>query len=375
MAVEIKKTPIGGRIKDFVEVVDYIYRDDPKFVRPLDLDIKQRVSLKNPFFDHAEGVIFTAYRNGWCVGRCTAHIDREHLALHKDDAGFFGFFDTTDDAEAARALLDSATQWVAERGMKRLRGPISFSLNEEVGCLVDGFDNPPMVMMPHHRPYQGALIEKAGLAQLKDLFSWRYVVGEVPARARKAHDDVAALPEVRVRHIDMKNFDAEIRTVVDIYNDAWSDNWCAVPITERELAKTSEDLKLLIVPELTYIAEVDGEPVAVAVALPNLNELIQDLDGKLFPMGLPKLLWRLKVQGPKTARLIFLGIRKKLRHVRKYAALSTFLYVKMNEQGRRCGIEWGELSWTLEENGPVNVGIKLMGGKVYKRYRIYEKTL
>ncbi|HEY8946085.1 MAG TPA: hypothetical protein VIM73_17575 [Polyangiaceae bacterium] len=375
MAVEIRKTRIGGRLTDFLNVVDYIYRDDPNYVRPLDLELKQRISARNPFFDHADGVVLTAHRNGWCVGRCTVQFDREHLARHRDDAAFFGFFDTIDDEEVAKSLLDAASAWAAERGMKLLRGPLSLSMNEEIGCLVDGFDTPPMVMMPHHRPYQGGLIEKAGFSKLKDAYAWRYTVGDVPTRARKAHDEIAALPEVRARQVDLKRFDSEIRTVVDVFNDAWSDNWGFVPFGEKELTKMAQEFRLIVIPELIYIAEVDGEPAAVALALPNLNELVRDFGGSLFPLGLPKLLWRLKVQGPKTARLILLGIRKKFRNVKKYAGLSTFLYVKMNEAGRRCGIEWGELSYTMEDNAPVNVAIKFMGGKVYKRYRLYEKSL
>lgn len=375
MAIEIRETPIGGKTDDFLDVVDYIYRGDPNFVRPLDMDMKQRLSKKNPFFRHAEGVLFTAHRNGWCVGRVSAQIDREHNERYKDDAGFFGFFDTIDDEEVAQSLLDAAGSWLRARGMKRMRGPFSLSINEEMGCLVDGFDTPPMILMPHHRPYQGTLIEKAGLPKLKDAFAWRYVVGDVPERARKAHDEIEALPEVKSRHVDMKNLDAEVRTIMDIFNDAWSDNWGFVPYTEPELQKLAEDLRMIAVPDLTYITEIDGEPAAFAVALPNVNELIRDMKGRLFPTGLPKLLWRLKVVGPKTARLALLGIRKQHRGVRKYAGLSTYLYTKLNRVGRDLGIQWGELSWTLEDNAPVNVGIRFMGGKVYKKYRLYEKAL
>jgi hypothetical protein len=173
----------------------------------------------------------------------------------------------------------------------------------------------------------------------------------------------------------MKNLDADLRVIMDVFNDAGSDNWNFVPFTERELQKMAADLKLIAIPELSYITEVDGEPAAVALALPNLNELIRDMKGKLLPLNLPKLLWRLKVVGPRTARLAILGIRKKHRAQRKYAALSVYLYAKMNAAGKRLGIEWGELSWTLEDNGPVNVAIKMMGGKVYKTYRVYEKSL
>jgi len=375
MSVEIRETKLGGNLTPFLDVVDYIYRDDPQYVRPLDMDLKQRLSLKNPFFEHAEGTIFTAHRNGWPVGRCTAQIDREHVGRYKEDCGYFGFFDTIDDEEVSNALLEAASAWLTQRGMKVMRGPFSLSINDETGCLVEGFDTPPMIMMQHHLPYQGTLIEKAGFTKAKDVFAWRYTVGDVPARARKAHDDIDKLPEVRARHVDMKNLDADVRTIMDIFNDAWSDNWSFVPYTESELAKMAEDLRLIGIPELTYIAEIDGEPAAVAVALPNINELIHDFKGKLVPFGLPKLLWRLKVMGPTQARLIILGIRKKYRGVKKYAALSAYLYTKMNDAGRRIGIKWGELSWTLEDNAPVALGIKLMGGKIYKRYRIYEKSL
>jgi hypothetical protein len=339
------------------------------------MDMKDRLSLKNPFFEHADGVIFTAHRNGWCVGRITAQVDREHLARYQDDVGSFGFLDTIDDADVAKALLDAASNWLRARGMKTIRGPLSLSLNEEMGCLVDGFDTPPMIMMPHHRAYQGGLIEQAGFTKLKDAYAWRYHVGDVPPRVRKAHDDIEAMPEVKSRHVDMKNLDADLRIIMDVYNDAWNDNWGFVKSTERELSKMAADLKLIAFPELSYITEIDGEPAAVALALPNLNELIKDMKGKLGPLGLPKLIWRLKVVGPHTARLIILGIRKKFRGQRKYAALSAYLYAKMNAAGKRLGLEGGELSWTLEDNGPVNTGIKLMGGKIYKTYRLYEKAL
>jgi hypothetical protein len=375
MSVEIRHTPLGGKLEPFLDVVSYIYRNDPNYVRALDFDMKQRLSKKNPFFEHAEGVVLTAHRNGFCVGRATAQIDRAHLALHRDDAGFFGFFDTIDDQEVAKALLDAAAAWLRERGMKRMRGPISLGINEELGCLVDGFDTPPMILMQHHLPYQGGLIEQAGLAKLKDFYAWRYVVGDVPPRAQRAHDEIEALPEVKSRHIDMKNFERDLRIVVDVFNDAWTDNWSFVPYSEAEVLRMGEELKLIAIPALSYITEVDGEPAAVAVALPNINEVIRDLDGKLLPTGLAKLLWRLKVVGPKTARLALLGIRRKYRGVRKYAGLSTYIYAKMNRAGRDVGIQWGELSWTDEDNAPVNVGIRFMGGKIYKRYRVYERAL
>jgi hypothetical protein len=373
--VEVRQTPMGEKLTAFLDVVDYIYHDDPNYVRPLDLDLKQRLSGKNPFFEHGEGVTFTAHRNGWCVGRCTAQIDRSHLDLYRDDTGFFGFIDTIDDLEVCTELLAAAESWLRERGMKRMRGPLSLNMNEEIGCLIDGFDLPPMILMPHHRAYQGALIEQAGLSKIKDVFAWRYTVGDIPRRAQAAHDEVEALPEVRSRHADRKHLHRDIRLIMEVFNDAWSDNWGFVPFSEAELKKMADDFKLILIPELTYITEVEGEPAAVSLALPNVNEMIGDLRGKLLPLGLPKLLWRLKVRGPKTARLAILGIRKKFRGVRKYAGLSTYLYAKMNRSGQKLGIQWGELSWTLEDNAPVSVGIKFMGGKVYKTYRVYQREI
>ncbi len=375
MAIEIRETRVGGDLRDFLNVVDYIYRDDKNYVRPLNMELKERLSPKNPFFRHAEGSLFTAYRNGWCVGRITAQVDRAHLDLHGDGAGFFGFLDTVDDEEVSGALLGAAAEWLSARGMKKMRGPMSLNVNEEIGCLVEGFDTPPMVMMPHHRPYQGGLIERAGLTKVKDLYAWRYTVGNVPARARRAHDEIEALPEIKTRHLDMKRLDREVRVVMDIFNDAWRQNWGFVPLTEAELGQLAKDFKLILIPELTYLVEIDGEPAAFAVAIPNLNEMVRDLKGKLSPAGIAKLIWRLKVRGPETARLCFLGVRKKYRGVKKYGGLSTYLYAKMNDSGKRLGIKWGELSYTLEDNAPVNLGIKFMGGKLYKRYRLFERDL
>jgi hypothetical protein len=374
--VEIRQIPMGGPVDDFLNLVDYVYRGDPVYVRPLDMELKDRLNpKKNPFFEHGEGVVFCAYRDGWCVGRVTAQIDRDHLRRYGDATGFFGFLDTVDDEEVAGELLRHAEGWLRGKGMTRIRGPMSLSVNEELGCLVEGFDTPPYVMMPHHRTYQGGLIEKAGYEKAKDFYAWKYQVGDLNARVRRAHEELKKLPEITYRQASLKDLDRDVELLVDIYNDAWSDNWGYVPFTRREVQKMAADFKLLLVPEITCIVSIDGEPAAVALAIPNLNEMVHDLDGKLLPTGFVKLLWRLKVRGPSSARLILLGIRKKWRGVRKYAALSAFMYAEMNNGGRKLGIKEGELGWTLEDNGRVNAGIMLMGAKLYKKYRVYEKSL
>jgi hypothetical protein len=374
--LDIRQIPMGGRLDDFLNLVDYLYRGDGAYVRPLDMELKDRLNpRKNPFFEHGEGTIFCAYRNGWCVGRVTAQIDREHLARYKDATGFFGFLDTVDDEEVTCELLRRAEQWLRSKGMKSIRGPLSLNVNEELGCLVDGFDAPPYMMMPHHRPYQAALVEKAGYAKVKDFYAWKYLVGNLNTRTQRAHEEIKALPEVSYRNVSLKNLHQDVEIAVDIFNDAWSDNWGFVPLSRSELKKMADDFKLILLPEITCLVSIHGEPAAFALAVPNLNELVRDCDGKLFPTGLAKLLWRLKVQGPRSARLILLGIRKKFRLVRKYAALSGFMYGEMNNGGRKLGIREGELGWTLEDNGRVNAGILTMGAKRYKTYRVFEKSI
>ena len=378
MAIEIRELKQGDKktLRDFLDVVDVIYSGSPYYVRPLDFDVSDRLDhKKNPFFEHAEGTAWVAYQGGRAVGRITAQIDREHLQRHKDDAGMFGFLDTVDDVDVVKALVAEAEAWVKARGMKRLRGPMSLSINEEIGCLIEGFDDPPMAMMTYHHAYQGGLIEGAGYAKLKDVYSWKYDIGHVPPRAQRAHADVLAMPEVETRNGNPKKLMEDVHIIMDIFNDAWSDNWGFVPATENELVKLAKDLEMILMPEIVKITSINGEPAAVAFAVPNINEAIRDLHGKLFPFGFAKMLWRLKVQGPKSGRLLILGIRKKWRHVRRYAGLSAFLYVEMNRAAHLLGMKSSELGWTLEDNAAINAGIRLMGGHVAKRYRIYEKTL
>ena len=374
--VEIVERPFGVDTQRFLDVARRVFKGDPAWIAPLDMDMGDRMNpKKNPFFEHAEGTTFIAVKNGVDVGRATAQIDKLHIDRYKDDTGFFGFLDTIDDPAVAKALLDAAADWLRKKGMKKMRGPMSLSINEEMGCLIEGFDTPPAILMPHNRSYQGGLIEAAGLTKEKDVFAWKYEVGEPPVRARKAHDEVLRMPEVRIRQMDKSNMEAETRTVMEIFNEVWQDNWGFVPMTNSELKKMAADLKMILVPDLALVAEVNGETAAMSIALPNINEMIGDLDGKLFPLGLPKLLWRLKVKGPTSARLVLLGIKKKFRIQKKYGGLSTALYVEMNDRGKRIGMKWGELSWTLEDNAPVNLGIKMMGGKVYKKYRVYSQPL
>lgn len=376
MTVEITRIEPGQSIKEFVKVPYKVFEGDPNWVAPLEMLFEDQLHpKKNPFFLHAEAVYFVAKKNGELVGRCTAQIDREHVERYKDGVGFFGFLDTIDDPEVAQALLQTAAEWLQSKGMTKMRGPMSLSINEEMGCLIEGFDTPPSVMMPHHRAYQHKLIEGAGFEKIKDVYAWNYTVGDVPPRARRAHEAMIKDPDVKIRSVDMSEMERDTRIVMEIFNETWSSNWGFVPMTEAELKKTVQDFKLILRPEIAIVAEIGGEAAAIAVALPNLNEAARDLNGSLFPFGWAKFLYRLKVSGTKSARLVLLGVRKKFRDQRKYAPLSVALYAEMNDRGRALGMTHGELSWTLEDNAPVNVAIKAMGAKIYKTYRVYEKAL
>jgi hypothetical protein len=376
MTVEIRQHQPGKDLKDFIQVAFDVYRDDPVWVAPLHMEITDRLTPeKNPFFQHAEVALFTAWKDGKAVGRISAQVDYEHLRIHDDATGFFGFFDTVDDQEVASALVAAAEKWLASRGMTVMRGPFSLSINEETGMLVEGFDSPPTIMSPHHRSYQGPLAEGAGLHKAKDCYGWKYQVVPAPVRAQKAWEAINSLPEVRFRSVRPSKLKTEVRDILDVFNDAWRHNWGFVPATDAEAKKMAADLQLILDKQLSFFAEIDGQPVAICVCLPNLNEVIFDFRGKLSPINIGKLIWRLKIRRPKSARLMLLGIRTELRGKKRYAPLATAVIAELVRRGLKEGYEWAELGWTLEDNRLINASIQGMGAKIYKRYRIFEKAI
>jgi len=319
--------------------------------------------------------LFTAWKDGKAVGRISAQIDHEHLRIHKDNVGFFGFFDTVDDQEVASALVAAAEAWLVSRGMTVMRGPFSLSINEETGMLVEGFDSPPTIMSPHHRSYQARLAEGAGLKKVKDCYGWKHQVVPAPARAQKAWETISSLPEVRFRSVSPRNLKKEVCDMLDVFNDAWQHNWGFVPATAAEAKKMAADLQLILDKELSFFAEIDGQPVAVCVCLPNLNEVIADFKGKLTPVTVGKLIWRLKIRRPKSARVMLLGIRTDLRGKKRYAPLAMAVIAELVRRGLKQGYEWAELGWTLEDNRLINAAIRSMGATIYKRYRLFEKPI
>ena len=361
---------------EFIEFPYRLFASDPAWIPPLRREMRERLDpAKNPFFSHAEAAFFVARKNGQVVGRCSAQVDQEHLKTHNDNTGFFGFLDTVNDQSVCDALLAAARSWLQERGMLAMRGPVSLSMNDEAGVLVSGFDSPPAMMMPHSLPYQSQLIEHSGLHSVKELNAWRYDVGAIPQRAIDAWNHVRDLQDLRFRSVNMRRLQQDVAFVHEILNDAWSSNWGFVGMTPAELNKLANDLKLIIDPRISFFVEVEGHPVAMCICLPNLNEVIADFDGNLGPINIARLLWRIKVKTPQSARLIVLGIRHAYRKRKRYGALSTAMYVEIAKRAATAGYKWAELGWTLDDNHRINAGITKMGARIYKRYRIYEQQL
>ncbi|GBE10695.1 hypothetical protein BMS3Abin12_01268 [bacterium BMS3Abin12] len=368
--------PVDGRrgLARFLRLPHAIYRDDPAWIAPLILERREHLSRKNPYFEHAEWRAWIARRGTRTVGRITAQVDRLHLERHRDATGFFGMIEAEDRAETFQALLDTAEQWLRAQGMRRVRGPFSFSINDESGLLVEGFETPPMVMMGHARRYYGPRVEACGYAKAMDLLAYRLTTeAEAPAalRALAARLD----KRVQVRPLRRRDFAREIETLRDIFNDAWSENWGFIPFTPAEFEELGRNLRLLLDDDFIQIAEVDGRPAAMAVALPNLNEAARDLNGRLLPLGWLKLLWRLKVRFPSSGRVPLLGVRKCYQNSLLGPALAYMVIDGLAAPVRRRGIGMMELSWILETNRRMRAILEDMGASAYKRYRVYEKTL
>lgn len=377
--MEIVQVQTSAHWRDFHRLPFRIYGDDPHWVPPLLLERRLHFTPKhNSYFDHARASFWLAYRDGEAVGRISAQIDQLHLERYQDGTGQFGFIEAIDDADVFSQLLRTAEDWLRASGLSRACGPISFSMWDESGLLVEGFDTPPYVMMGHARPYYEGHIKAAGYRGIQDLLAYSYVPQlPMPPIAHRILERAERSGDLRVRNIRMgkAHLDDEIAVILDLLNDAWSDNWGFVPMTPREMADLAGILKRLLRPGDVAFAEYRDEVVAFSIIFPNLNEAIRDLGGRLAPFGWLKLLWRLKVQHTRTMRMALMGVRKSLQSSAIGAALALSVIQAMRQTGIERGVEHAELSWVLDSNKQVKRIIKLVGAEPYKRYRIYEKTL
>ena len=372
--LEIVSVSTKRDLDAFIKIPGILAANDPNWVEPLWFERKQFLSPKhNPFFQHADTAFWVAYNNGKPAGRISAQID--HLSTANDDQriGFFGLIDARDDA-VLDGLLKEAEKWLSHRDVESVRGPFSLSINETAGLLVDGFDSPPYVMMDHHDPWLGPALEKRGYSKVKDLVTYRLdTTNGLEDRFRS----IANRPYngLEIRSLNMKRYAEEIVTVTSIFNDAWAGNWGFIPLTEAEIDAMASDLKPILDPELVKIAELDGKPVAFIVLLPNINEAIADLRGKLLPFGWLKLLWKLKVSGVRTARVPLMGVRQEISDTLIGKALPLKLIYALEERAKARNIQELELSWLLEDNKAVRGVVEAIGGQLSKTYRVYDKDL
>ena len=379
LSVDIVPVQTRKQWREFHNLPYRVYRDDPHWIPPLLLERKFHFDPKhNPFFEHARAAFWLAYQDGQPVGRISAQIDQLHLDRYADASGHFGFLEAIDDPAIFDRLLRTAEDWLRSAGLRRAIGPVSFSMWDQPGLLVEGFDIPPRVMMGHARPYFATHIEAAGYRRAQDLLAYDYD-GEVPlpTAAVRVIDRIQKRSGISVRRIrnDKAHIQGETDLIFEILNDAWSDNWGFVPMTSAEFADLVGVLKHLLRDGDVAFAEYQGRPSAFAIIMPNLNEAIRDLGGRLAPFGWLKLLWRLKVSGIRTGRMPLMGVRKALQGSPVGAALALSVIQATRAFNIENGRPFGELSWVLDRNERVRHIIELVGAKVSKRYRIYEKVL
>lgn len=375
MSVEIH--PVSGRRErnEFIELPYRLRRDDPQWVPPLRFERREFLDPKrNPWFDHSEAQLFLARRGGETVGRITAHIDYRWDEFRGGNDGMFGFFESIDDPEVAKALVDAASDWLRERGRERMLGPMNFTLNDECGLLIEGYDEPSMILEPWHPPYYRELLEGLGLEKAMDLLMWTLWLGElaegnqftpmIHAAAKHAEEQ-----GVVVRHMRRRDMENEVRTFMEIYNQAWGRNWGFVPITEDEVRFQAKNLKPVLDEDWAMIAERDGEPVGAALTLPDINQVLARMKGRIFPFGWWYYLNRKRYIT--RLRVFALGVLPEHQH----AGVAAALYQRHLEVALNGGLQGGHMGWILETNEPMNRAMEGMGGKVVQRYRIYERRL
>ncbi len=375
MSRDVRIAPVRNRqdLHQFTQLPWQLYSDDPAWVPPLLFDLKKLLSpKKHPFHKHADVQYFLARLNGQVVGRIAAIVNHRHIQFHNESVGFFGFFESIDDQDVAQALLAAAEQWVGQRGVRSVRGPMSFSTNEECGLLVNGFNTAPMVMMSHHRPYYARLIRTAGYAKAKDLLAYLIDLREdatIPERLVHGVQRLQRKQAITIRSIDVRRFEEEVHLLHGIYHRAWEHNWGFVPMTEAEVDLLAHTLRLVADPKLCLIAELDNRPVGFALALPDYNQVLRRMNGRLFPLGALKLLWyKRRIDA---LRVLLLGTNPDVR----VRGLDAMLYLKLWQEVLAYGYRLVECSWILEDNWSMQRGLERMGARIYKTYRVFEKTL
>ncbi|MGA2163168.1 MAG: hypothetical protein ABSH36_01710 [Solirubrobacteraceae bacterium] len=376
MSVEVRPVSSRGQLRTFVRLPWRVYRGEPNWVAPLLMDVKKRLDqTKNPFFKHAEAQYFLVWRDGRAVGRISAHVDRNLNEFQGNRWGLFGWFECEDDPQAAHALIDVAGTWLRERGCDRLVGPMDFTTNDECGLLVEGHEHPPIVLCPWHHPYYQRIFEQdLGMEKAMDLYMWSlHVAGRenVHPAIWETADRLESEHAIVCRHFRKKELEAEVGRFLEVYNSAWERNWGFVPLTEEEVRHYAKDLKPILDENWAMVAERrdTGEVVGAALTLPDYNQVLAKLNGRLLPFGwITALRERKKIDA---VRVIVLGVTPAYRHT----GVAARLYQMHFEAAERTPQKGGEMGWTLEVNQPMNRALEGMGGKIKRRYRVYEQAL
>jgi GNAT superfamily N-acetyltransferase len=384
MAASLSVRPVVSKRdrKAFVDLPFRLYRDDPNWVPPLRGEALGLITPeKNGWYSHAKAQLFLAERGGAIVGRISAHIDTLALEMPADrgfgpGSGQWGLMDAEDEG-VFRALFERAEQWLRDQGVTRALGPISQSIWEEPGLLIEGYDHPPTIMMGHDKPEYRGWIEAAGYAPVKQLLTYDLdITKEFPPLVQRIVASGEKNPRIRVREVDKTRFDEEAAIILAILNDAWSDNWGFVPLTPPEIKDVGVKLKPIVFNDLIRIAEVDGRPVAFMITLPDLNEPLAGLNGSLFPFGWAKLLWFLRRPKVRTVRVPLMGVVKELQASRLASQLAFMLieYIRRASVAN-YGASRGEIGWILEDNQGMRSIAETIGCTVNKLYQVYEKKL
>ena len=373
--IEIREVTNKKDLETFIRIPWSIYRDDPNWIAPLLLDRKEAFSAKHPYFKHAIWQPWVAYRDGKPVGRISAQIDELHQQRYNNKTGFFGLIEAPNDPAVFAALFATAENWLREKGMLQVVGPFNLGINQEVGILVEGFDTPPRIMSSHSARYYGAAIEACGYQPAQDLLAYEADIGSYAVPDSMLVLVSRTAEQVKIRPLEKKNMAADFEIMRDIFNDAWQNNWNFVPFTREEFWTIGKELLMVIPSNFIQIAEMDGEAAAFIVLLPDINEAVADLNGRLLPFGWAKLLWRLKVRFPKSSRIPLMGVRQKYQNTIFGPAMAYLLIEAGFKVGRAKGLERVEMSWILESNKGVRNIIEKFGSRITKRYRMYEKSL
>jgi len=363
--------------KAFVDVPFNIYDASDNWSPPLRIERLEHITPgKNPYFEHAEVAMWIAYKDGEAVGRISAQICALHQKKFKDKMGQFGFVEFIDDPDVSKALLQTAEDWLKARGMTKISGPFSFSINEETGLLIDGFDTKPYMFMGHAKPYYQTHIEKYGFKKTQDMIAYDYHsdVG-FPETASKLIERAKRSSGLSIRALNRKDFAGDLKIIRHIFNDAWSENWGFIPMTDAEVTMLGKNMKMLLKDYYVVIVEINGEPAAMGITLPNVNAMIDDLNGNLLPFGWLKFLMRLKLKSPESIRLPLMGILKKYQSTSLGAVLAMSVIEQVRTRHMAHGTHKAELSWILEDNMPMRRMIEMVGGKPYKTYRVYDKKI